>query len=70
MKPKHPNGIQAGKRPRVTLTHTLVLKDGKRVLAISAAGGDLQYQAATQHVLDYVEFECCRNELFRAAIRD
>ncbi len=52
----HPNCIQPGKRPRVTLTPTLVLKDGRPVLAISVAGGDLQDQAAIQLILDYVEF--------------
>ena len=52
----HPDCIQPGKRPRVTLTPTLVLKDGKPVLAISVAGGDLQDQAALQLILDYVEF--------------
>jgi len=52
----HPNCIQPGKRPRVTLTPTLVLKEGKPVLAISVAGGDLQDQAAIQLILDYVEF--------------
>jgi gamma-glutamyltranspeptidase/glutathione hydrolase len=52
----HPNSIQPGKRPRVTLTPTLVLKDGKPVLAISVAGGDLQDQAAIQLILDYIEF--------------
>jgi gamma-glutamyltranspeptidase/glutathione hydrolase len=52
----HLNCIQPGKRPRVTLTPTLVLKDGKPVLAISVAGGDLQDQAAIQLILDYVEF--------------
>ena len=52
----HPNCIQPGKRPRITLTPTLVLKDGKPVLAISVAGGDLQDQAAIQLILDYIEF--------------
>ena len=52
----HPNCIEPGKRPRVTLTPTLVLKDGKPLLAISVAGGDLQDQAAIQLILDYVEF--------------
>src|SRR5436305_7964007 len=37
----HPNVIEPGKRPRVTLTPTLVLKDGKPALAVSVAGGDL-----------------------------
>src|SRR5262249_20403764 len=36
----HPNCIEAGKRPRITLTPGLVVKDGKPVLAVSVAGGD------------------------------
>jgi gamma-glutamyltranspeptidase/glutathione hydrolase len=54
--PGHPNCIAPGKRPRITLTPTLVLKTGKPVLAISVAGGDLQDQAALQLILDYIEF--------------
>lgn len=52
----HPNCIQPGKRPRITLTPTLVLKAGKPVLAISVAGGDLQDQAALSLLLNYIEF--------------
>lgn len=52
----HPDCIQPGKRPRVTLTPTLVLRSGKPVLAISVAGGDLQDQAAVQLILDHIEF--------------
>ncbi len=52
----HPNCIEAGKRPRITLTPTLVLKDGKPILAISVAGGDLQDQATMNLLLNYVEF--------------
>jgi gamma-glutamyltranspeptidase/glutathione hydrolase len=52
----HPNCIEPGKRPRVTLTPTLVLKEGKPVLAIAVAGGDLQDQAALQLILENVEF--------------
>ena len=54
--PGHPNCIAAGKRPRITLTPTLVLKDGKPVLAISVAGGDLQDQTALNLLLDHIEF--------------
>jgi gamma-glutamyltranspeptidase / glutathione hydrolase len=54
--PGHPNCIAPGKRPRITLTPTLVLKADKPVLAISVAGGDLQDQAALQLILDYIEF--------------
>jgi gamma-glutamyltranspeptidase/glutathione hydrolase len=55
--PGHPNCIQPGKRPRITLTPTLVLKDGKPILAISVAGGDLQDQAALNLLLDFIEFD-------------
>jgi len=52
----HPNCIQAGKRPRITLTPTMVLKDGKPILAISVAGGDLQDQTTLNLLLKFVEF--------------
>jgi gamma-glutamyltranspeptidase/glutathione hydrolase len=54
--PGHPNCIQPGKRPRITLTPTLVLKAGRPVLAISVAGGDLQDQATLNLLLDFIEF--------------
>jgi gamma-glutamyltranspeptidase/glutathione hydrolase len=52
----HPNRIEPGKRPRITLTPTIVLKDGKAVLAISVAGGDLQDQTTLNCLLNHVEF--------------
>ena len=52
----HPNCIQPGKRPRITLTPTLVLKDGAPVLAISVAGGDLQDQTTMSLLLNFIEF--------------
>jgi gamma-glutamyltranspeptidase/glutathione hydrolase len=55
--PGHPNCIAPGKRPRITLSPTLILKSGKPVAAISVAGGDLQDQAALQLVLDSIEFD-------------
>ena len=55
--PGHPNCIAPGKRPRITLTPTLVLKDGRPALAISVAGGDLQDQAALNLLLDFIEFD-------------
>ncbi len=62
----HPNVIAPGKRPRVTLTPTLVLKDGKPVMAIAVAGGDMQEQAAVQLVLEYVDFGMTAAEAFHA----
>jgi gamma-glutamyltranspeptidase/glutathione hydrolase len=52
----HPNCIAPGKRPRITLTPTLVLKENKPVLAVSVAGGDGQDQAALQAVLNQIDF--------------
>jgi gamma-glutamyltranspeptidase/glutathione hydrolase len=54
--PGHPNRIEPGKRPRITLTPTLVTRNGKPVLAISVAGGDLQDQTTLNLLLNHVEF--------------
>ncbi len=51
-----PNCIAPGKRPRITLTPTLVFKDGKPVLAVSVAGGDAQDQVALQIVINAIDF--------------
>jgi gamma-glutamyltranspeptidase/glutathione hydrolase len=63
--PGHPNCIKAGKRPRITLTPTMVLKDGVPVLAISVAGGDLQDQTTLNLLLDYIEFGLLPEEAVR-----
>jgi gamma-glutamyltranspeptidase/glutathione hydrolase len=52
----HPNCIEPGKRPRITLTPTLVLKDHKPVIAVSVAGGDGQDQTTLQLLLDLIDF--------------
>jgi gamma-glutamyltranspeptidase/glutathione hydrolase len=54
--PDHPNRLQPGKRPRITLTPTLVTKNGKPVAAISVAGGDLQDQTTLNVLLNHVDF--------------
>jgi gamma-glutamyltranspeptidase/glutathione hydrolase len=54
--PGHPNCIQPGKRPRITLTPTLVLQEGRPVLAVSVAGGDRQDQATLNLLLNHIEF--------------
>lgn len=54
--PGHPNELAGGKRPRITLSPTLVLKDNKPYLALSTPGGDNQDQSLLQVLLDVVEF--------------
>ena len=51
----HPNMIEPGKRPRVTLSPTLVTRNGKPFLALSTPGGDNQDQSLLQILLDVVE---------------
>lgn len=50
------NVVAPGKRPRVTLTPTLALKDGKPFLSFAVQGGDTQDQNLLQFFLDIVEF--------------
>ena len=50
------NVIQPGKRPRVTLTPTLALKDGLPFLSFAVQGGDSQDQNLLQFFLNVVEF--------------
>jgi gamma-glutamyltranspeptidase/glutathione hydrolase len=50
------NVIEPGKHPRVTLTPTLALKDGKPYLCFSVQGGDSQDQNLLQFFLNMVEF--------------
>jgi gamma-glutamyltranspeptidase/glutathione hydrolase len=58
--------IQPGKRPRITLSPTLLFRDNQPVMAISVAGGDQQDQAAIQVILNYVEFGMNPEEAFKA----
>lgn len=53
---RHPSVVAPGKRPRITLTPTLVLRDGQPVVAISVAGGDQQDQTTLQVLLNHLVF--------------
>ena len=50
------NVVEPGKRPRVTLTPSLALKNGKPFLAFAVQGGDTQDQNLLQFFLNVVEF--------------
>jgi len=64
--PGHPNVIQAGKRPRVTLSPTIILKEGKPVIAISTPGADNQDQALLQVILNMIVFDMSPQEAVEA----
>jgi gamma-glutamyltranspeptidase / glutathione hydrolase len=61
------NVIEPGKQPRVTLTPTLALKDGKPFLAFAVQGGDSQDQNLLQFFLNVVEFGMTVQEATEAA---
>jgi gamma-glutamyltranspeptidase / glutathione hydrolase len=55
--PGNPNELAGGKRPRVTLSPTIVVRpDGTPFIATSTPGGDDQEQALTQLLLDVIDF--------------
>jgi len=61
------NVLEPGKRPRVTLTPTMALKDGKPYLAFAVQGGDSQDQNLLQFFLNVVEFGMTPQEAAEAA---
>jgi gamma-glutamyltranspeptidase/glutathione hydrolase len=56
LNPESPNILAGGKRPRTTLTPTVVLKDGKPFLAIGTPGGDSQDQQILLVLLNVIDF--------------
>lgn len=64
------NVVEPGKRPRVTLTPSLAMKDGKPWLAFAKQGGDEQDQLLLQFFLNVSEFgmtvqEACEAPSFK-----
>ena len=51
-----PNELAGGKRPRVTLSPTIVTEEGKPFMALSTPGGDNQEQSLIQLFFNVVEF--------------
>lgn len=66
MQDGHPNQLAPRKRPRVTLSPTLVLKNGEPVIAMSTPGGDNQDQAMLQVLLNMIEFGMSPQEAVEA----
>jgi gamma-glutamyltranspeptidase/glutathione hydrolase len=61
------NVLAPGKRPRVTLTPTMALKNGKPFLSFAVQGGDSQDQDLLQCFLNMVEFGMTVQESVEAA---
>lgn len=60
------NVVEPGKRPRVTLTPSIALKDGKPFLSFAKQAGDEQDQLLLQFFLNVVEFNMTVQEACEA----
>jgi gamma-glutamyltranspeptidase / glutathione hydrolase len=65
--PHHASALAPRKRPRTTLTPSLVLKDGKPWMVFGTPGGDQQDQWTLQFFLNYVDFGMNLQEAIDAA---
>jgi gamma-glutamyltranspeptidase/glutathione hydrolase len=61
------NVLEPFKKPRVTLTPTLAMKDGKPFLSFAVQGGDTQDQNLLQFFLNVVEFNMTVQQAAEAA---
>lgn len=61
------NVVAPGKRPRVTLTPSLALKDSKPYLSFAVQGGDTQDQNLLQYFLNINEFNMTAQQAAEAA---
>jgi gamma-glutamyltranspeptidase/glutathione hydrolase len=64
--PNSPNVVAPGKRPRITLTPTLVTRGGVPYMVLSTPGGDNQDQALLQVLLNIIEFGMSPQEAVEA----
>ena len=53
----HPNALQPGKRPRTTLSPSLVMRSGRPWMVFQTPGGDQQDQWTLQFFLNLVHFQ-------------
>jgi gamma-glutamyltranspeptidase/glutathione hydrolase len=65
--PRHPNALAPGKRPRTTLTPTLVTRDGAPAMVFGTQGGDQQDQWTLQVFLNLAEYGMEVQEAIEAA---
>ncbi|HZN25270.1 MAG TPA: gamma-glutamyltransferase, partial [Burkholderiales bacterium] len=56
LEPGHPAQVKAGKRPRLTPSPAIALRDGELYMGLGTPGGDVQMQAMLQVFLNVTEF--------------
>ena len=53
--PSHPNKVEGGKRPRSSMSPTIVLEDGEPLLAFGSPGGSMIITTVLQILLDRLD---------------
>ncbi|MGH7481552.1 MAG: gamma-glutamyltransferase family protein, partial [Longimicrobiales bacterium] len=61
------NVVEPGKRPRATLTPTIVLRDGRPWVSVAVQGGDSQDQNTLQFLLNMIHWDMDVQEAVEAA---
>jgi gamma-glutamyltranspeptidase / glutathione hydrolase len=64
--PNHPSSIAPGKRPRLTPSPGMVLKDGKLLMPYGTPGNDVQPQAMLQFLINIIDFGMGAQEAIEA----
>jgi gamma-glutamyltranspeptidase/glutathione hydrolase len=62
----HPNSVEGGKRPRSSMSPTIVLEDGEPVLAVGSPGGSTIITTVLQIVVNVFDFEMTLPEAIAA----
>ncbi len=52
----HPNSVEGGKRPRSSMSPTIVLEDGRPVLALGSPGGSMIITTVLQILANHLDF--------------
>jgi gamma-glutamyltranspeptidase/glutathione hydrolase len=66
LEPEHPSAVAPGKRPRLTPSPGLVLKDGDLVMPFGTPGHDVQPQAMVQFLVNLIDFGLAPQEAVEA----
>jgi gamma-glutamyltranspeptidase/glutathione hydrolase len=53
----HPNSVEGGKRPRSSMSPTIVLADGQPLLAVGSPGGSMIITTVLQILVNYFDFD-------------
>jgi gamma-glutamyltranspeptidase / glutathione hydrolase len=64
--PKDPNRIEAGKRPRSSMSPTIILEDGEPFLALGSPGGSTIITTVLQTILNRVDLDMSISEAIAA----